>query len=127
MWESGRDGFGGQGETSRINTDKAESILTSVEVFQPISAFPSHLADGEHAVLSMQHLAAARTRGNTLKKKGDMQMLLSGHQTASKKSCLPAYRGTSSKQLAQKVRLNISSLTLMAFAIYGVKQSFPSP
>lgn len=126
--------LGGQGETSGINKDKTESILTTVEALQPTSAWclPQPLrsdctdTDGERSLLSVQHPAAAPTQGNSPNKVSCKCCFLATREPH-KKSCLPVCLGTSSKQLVQKVHVKISSLTLMAFAIYRVKESFSSP
>lgn len=126
----GRVVFGEKGETSGINNDNTESILTTEEVLQPMAAQclpqPPHRdytdAGGERAVLSMQHPAATPTQGNTLKKNpknSELQMLLSDHQTALQEISSLSVHGD--KQLAQKVHLNISSLALMTVVIYRVK------
>ena len=59
--------------------------------------------------------------------RSEMQMLLSGHRTASQETRSPSMHGDNSNQLAQKVHVNISSLTLMALVIYSVTQSFQAP
>lgn len=130
MWGCGRVGFQEKEETSGINKDKTESILTTVVALQPMAAQclpPPPCMDytdtgGDHALLSVQHPATTPTQGNTWKKKSEMQMLLSDHQTALQ--VISALTVHGDKQLAQKVQMNFSSLALMAVAIYGVKQSF---
>lgn len=134
MWERGRDGFGGQGETSGINKDKTESILTTVEALQPMSTWclpqPPRSdctdTDGERSLLSVQHPAAAPTQGNSPNKVRCKCCFLATREPH-KKLCLPVCLGTSSKELVQKVHVKISSLALMAFAIYRMKESFSSP
>lgn len=101
--------LGGQGEASGINKDKTESILTTVEAFQPTLArcLPQppciNRTDtgGGHAVLSMQHPAAAPTQGNALQEVRCKCCFLATGQPR-KKSGLPPCMGPSSKQLAQK-------------------------
>lgn len=77
-------------------------------------------------MLSMRHPAAAPTQGNTLKEVRCKCCFLATGQPH-KKSGLPVCMGISSKQLAQKVHVNTSTLALMALAIYRVKQNFTSP
>lgn len=133
MGQCVRDGFAGQGETSRINKDKTQHLKKWGSSSASIGLMPSpiilqglHRGGGEPAVLAGQHPATAPTQGNTLKEVRCKCCVLATRQPC-RKSGLPVRTGTSSKQLEPKVHMNISSLALIALAIYKVKQSFPPP
>lgn len=95
-----------------------------------LHAFPSHLAGTAQTTVESVLCWACSARllhplGNTLNARCKRCFLATGQSR--KKSGLPVCMGTSRKQLAQKVYVNVSSLALTALAIDRVKQSFPSP
>lgn len=103
MWERGKDGSGQQRETSGVNKDKTESILTAVEAPQSTLSWCLPQPPCTHwwrVCHAEQAEPSCPTHSRKHIQTSEMQMLGTGQPH--RESGLPVCVGTSSK-LAQKI------------------------